>query len=760
MNEKTLKEGCDVLNTKVAAIMESYRKKSENDIPVADFFKALMGEDKFEYWKQLRVKRVKIDPDDEYGGLRWHYLELFDGSGRMLTQIDVSDDYYQSLRGREQEDFEDRETRRRKYGLWGPWPGWNLLWDEEKERRLAEDPMAPYVRVFSPTEYFLMAYIPITPPLGQKIPAEYSRKTAQVFTITDGLEKVPVPRGVNRQGAMVTKSRRSRFTTNMQAYQLNRMLGADEKFSCATVMDAEDKIPPVMERIADMYLETPKWLRSSITGVPVNKISEEKRSKIGEWSYNVSGSPAHFSVSVRPTVGTAKYDNRLSVVGGVPKKLEGQGIAMEFVDEFGLHADGEMLLERSSKILADGTNTLVGFLVVGGVTSDNREALETMRRISQNGAAYNVYPLFLGIHHFKYTDAETGWADEQRCLMEVREERKRLKEEGLRDRLRSSFLQDAIHPSDCFQVTGASAVDVAAIQTRIEEIRTQREMGDLVIQRGRFKENPQNYFRPEWQPDSNGPWYIAEHPDAASIGNPEHGPGEAYVAGSDNSNRMLTEQGAAEANAGGGKHSISVMLIGKTWANDIVAMYRFRHADPKEDYLQMLLGSLYYNCRNLPEYNKEGQADFIYTFNAPEWVKENYGPRPFRKWGFEVPVAFRSKSTYRAHWIGSDNSGPLKRSRYEKQVVPFIAKFLSCIPFEEVLSAVAEWDIDVQRNTPDEGMALLMQRVAAEWAQLKYKKPSVEKQEKSAYESEKAKRMVVQRFAHLRHYETQMRSLR
>jgi hypothetical protein len=761
MTIEALKGATEVIENKVLRIMERARVAKDKDIPVVDFFRELYGEKKFDYWRRLYVGRGRMDDGNPDSRLRWHYMELYDGDGRKIGTYDVSDEYFMALPEDRRLAYAERESRRRTYGLWVDWPGWRGLPKEEQEAMLAEDPMAPYVRVFSPTEYFLMLYFPITHPNRGTIPAEYSRKTGQVFTILDALEKVKTDRGLHRQGILVTKSRRARFTTNMQVFQLNRLVNNELKYACATVMDASDKLKDIMVRIGDMYTELPCWTRSYVTGFPMEKMAQSKRTKQGEWSYNPSGEPPTISISVKPVDGKSKYDNILCVTFGIPKKLEGKGIAMLFIDEYGLYDDGQMVYERGEKILADGTNTRVGFCVVGGVTSTNKSALETMRQMSENCEEYNLFHLFLGIHHFKYTDESTGWADEQRCVEEVRNERKSWQEKGLRDKLRSSFLQDAIHPNDCFQVTGMSQVDVWAIQTRIEEIRTGIERGELVIQRGRFRENMDDYYNPIWVPDqANGPWYISEHPDAASRGNPREGPNMVYVAGSDNANRNITEQGAAEINAGGGRHSLSCMVVGKVWGDDIVAMYRYRHADRRKDYLQMLLGSLYFNCKNLPEYNKEGQGDFIFDFKPPEGAKGFFMPGAFRKWGLEVPVAYRSKSSIRAHWIGADNSGPLKKQRYEQDLLPFIAEKLMCIPFEQLLIPISEWDIDNRRNTPDEGMALLMQRVAARWAQAKYKKPSEVAREQDEAKSERAWLMARRQFANWRRTETTLRQFR
>lgn len=735
-------------------IMRGYRNEGVTDVDARDFFKAVLGE-KYDFWAGLRVEWLQ---NEESLGVKLrtpHYLLLKDAAGNEVDEIDLRDETYEELEPEEQEALLEREKFRCRYGLWVQWPGFGELSPSEQEARLKQDPVADFVRVFSEAEYFLMTHMSLeSPGIGIQCPS-YNRKTSQLLAIWDALSSVKFYSEdgneivLPREGIMHPKSRSSRFTTTAFAFFLNKM-SQGPKYTWGYTIDDPGKNGKLLDRFDDQWMSLPKWRRLSIVqGGKHDKfeLSESHKGKAYEKRYVAKPNAAQFDLIMGEG-----YSNRGVFVGSIPKTLESMRLNAILHDEIGLCDTLSELFDRSGDTLKGEYAVIRGFRMLGGVTSKNKKVTDEIKKMFYRPALYNIFSLFVGIQHYSaYANASTGWTskeDEARVIEEVIAKRKALQEVGDLPKLQNNYMMEAISPRDCFNVSTASNINQARIQARIEEIQAAKATGKMVIQRGWFRENLDDYLNPIWMPDSrNGGWHIYEHPDKASLGDKMRGPSMAYTAGADNHTRDVTDQAAMEANAGGGKLSLSCMLVAKTWADDIVAMYRYRHGDPRKDYLQMFLGALYYNCKLLPEYNKEQQAAFIYYFETPTECKATFPKGFFRKWGMGVPLAYRSTNSPRKIWIGVDNSGLLKEQRYENYVIPFCDRKVQHLPFIEVLDAVSDWDITNKRGTPDEGMALLILLLAMDWATSGGRKKPPEQAAAETYGNVRQdERLVYQRF--------------
>lgn len=668
-------------------ILSEYRDEGVRNIPIKEYYKKRLGSG-YDDWASMGIYR---DGSDLYRGtIRWLGGEVY---------VDVSDSYYQALSHDEKRMFEQRERERRRHGFWVDTSEFLALPERDRVLLRSKDFLSGRVQLLTGSHYFMLFYAPveIMDVDGVRSMAYYNRKNAQLFENLDVLQLYPLKRGEARQGIITTKPRSCYFTTTIHTYMINNQI-SDDSFSCSTVIDNGRKVVTDTEKYNSVIESLPKWLTEQYAIRP--SIKEDNSSIV---------------VSKRMGDGVMLV-NRMDSTHPKPKQLEGSRYKLLRAEEMGLYEYNiRDVLTRAGDTLKGSAGVRVGLLVVGGVLAKGNRNLEVIKDMSRRPKQYGMFSWTMGVQHFRYADPVTGWADEDRCIDEELEFRDRLSKEDRLDELQSHIIQNGIYPDDFYYTVGSSYINIQSLMRHSKSLEQSIASGEVIIRQGRFIENEDDYLNPIWVPGTNQSrcgWYLVEHPDQNEIhrnGRPQ----PLYVSGSDNFQRSITESAAMAATQqqGGSKYSVQAIAVQKVMTKEIVAIYIHRDSDPNYDWLQSLLGCMYFNMLILPERNKEGQIDFIVNHSASD-RNRNYNKGYFTRYLMPTPQPFSSARSQVRNKYGADTTAS-KREMFLTYVVPYADQYPEKILFPQILQSLIEWDIDKKGNTPDLGMALMLCLIAS-----------------------------------------------
>jgi hypothetical protein len=670
-------------------LLRTYREEEVTDIPIDDWYKKRLGDEGYALWHRLRIKRNENE-----------LCLYFDSvNTKPILTFNVSDEYYNQLSPPDRKEFERIELIRRQFGIWIDLPSFKHLNKIEQSNRLKANKLAGKVQLLSGTDYFKLNYIKLENNATNAIePTFYIRKSAQFFDILEILERYNA-NGKDKEGILVFKPRGVKFTSDVNAFLINKLL-MPLRYPILSSIDSGKKTGDSMnEKLNVPMREIPKWLS--------NKFHPDKKTEASD--------NAILRLSSIDEDGKI-IESHYKIRNAKPNAFDSERASMVYLDEIGLYEyELTKTMSKARATLIDRNRNIIGLFIGGGTSDSNNKNMPTLKNMAFNPKPHKIFTYFVGVQDHRYLDIETGYSDSQRCIDEELENREALSKDATTDALITNCINNAITINDCFYVQGATQIDVVRINRQIINISAEIQRGELNIKRGwlhptykelrddkntKQKYTTNNILKPIFEPDKKGGWIIIEPPDQnLSVGKPE----KFYYAGADNFNKVLMMDEAAKVNEGNLKRSKLAMVVLKTHTKAPVAMYLYRHADPKEDYYQTLLGCLFYNCYMFPETNKENHADFF----SP--LGDNlFGHIPAGRFGnylYDTPARFRRR---RKGWQKGMDTGATKNELYQNHIVPYFDKYTEEIDIEQLLTACAGWDIENKKNTPDEGMALML----------------------------------------------------
>lgn len=627
-----------------------------------------------------------------------------------FERTDVSDKLYKSLSETQRDTFVKREKQRLRYGVWKKDPNWETLSEERKAEIKAKFPWAPWINLLSPYHYFLLNYCRLKTNDGGVVEPYYYRRDALFWEVHDALEnRTLTGSGLKSRGSLVVfKTRGSRFSSTLVAKGLrNLIVMANRGYQMGMAINTKEKIHQYATKVVETFNTLPEWVQ------PLNpKLQERIKPKMSQGAENARVEVSFWDYENDKL---APFANRLVVKGHKPGFWEDLRLAAFCADEAGIceYPIGD-LIDKASACMRNDRMEQVGLAVIGG-TSDAQNELNNpyLRELQKNPKRYNAFIFFAGAQHIAAV-TKHGWTDEDAVKEEVSNVAEQYRLSGdIASYIRYKSL-NPITVEDTLYVQGSTHIDVERVNKHLRSIQPRVNSPDaeepISIRRGIFTEalSEGMKFKPKFVPKVDGGWYIMEQPPDY---NKRERPDVHYIMGVDNVDLEISEDRAEAVNNGIGKMSRTSAVIMNVTENYPVAYYLYRHGDPREDYLQILLACLHYNCYALIERNKPKNIDFFkhYSFAS-------YPAGYFMRWCYPTPLVYggnwnRVRRGDLVHY--GLHTGPHKRMWYENFIVPYMHESTEKILMPGILETIAKWSIEDKRQ-PDLGMAFMIALMARE----------------------------------------------
>jgi hypothetical protein len=693
-------------------LLREYRDQQVCDIPIKDWFSKRCGCS--EAWEILESLRLIRD------GAAIHVC-ILDKESPILT-LDASDNHYNTLSHESRQAFNDLELQRRKYGVWINMPSFDRDNTEHIENR-TKNPFFGRVRLLSGSHYFGLIYLKLVDvKTSDLIYPIFNRKSAQLLDVLEILHDYPIGdvNSKNREGILVFKPRGVKFTSDVNSFLINK-LTFNNFYRVASMIDEDSKCAETLEEKVFAPMRTiPRWYGERL--VPEKEASQAGNAVL---RFSYSENPKHPRSKNQTTKMSNEWRESTSsytIKGPKPKKFESARANVVYSDEINKYEyEIARTLTNGRALLLDSERNVSG-LFIGGGTSDsfNKNAAD-IEKMGLNPKLHGLFTFFIGKQHHNGCNPETGWADEEKCIEEELETRKKLEEDGSEEFLIAHCMTEAISIEDCFFAAGETMLNKNAINLQIRKVNSSIEQGEIIIQRGWFHPTWQeierhinsvtketkiwtkaDLLKPYFVPDPNGGWRIVEHPDPNKLKFIGGKTGIDYFAGSDNLNKILSIEDAKKVVGGEKKMSLVSMYIMNVFSRAPAAFYLYRGADPKSDFLQTMLACIYWDCYNFIETNKEGQDDFFRENTIFNLIRPG---ELDNRCLFDTPQKYRTTNTGRQKGM---MTGTKKKELYVSHIIPYFEDFVNKIQLREVLEVFVQWDIENTKNTPDLGMAKLM----------------------------------------------------
>jgi hypothetical protein len=656
----------------------------EEGILTEDWFLSRMGPEAYEYW------------------LKQQFTE----------RPDMSDEMFSGLSKEHQAQLLEREMKRWDVGLWKRVPSFERLSEPAKAELRNKYPHPDWCQVLTGVQYMLLYYVRLDTNEGRGLLGPtYFRRDAMLFDQMACMQRYPLKPGEKRDMMTTFKSRASRYTTSQLAMALNNMY-IGEGFRHGLAVDLQKKLDDQTRPFEQMRESLPDWIRQDSTGDPELDKKHPLFRRRGE-----GGSRTYSFYKFDWKRGRRfGWENKFIISGHQTTDWEGLRLMRLDVDEAGIcQYNLQQLVLRAGACCASSASERAGLVTIGGVSNANNATNNPyLRNLAYNSPVYDTMVFFSGVQYSQYLDLKTGWTDWRRAVKEQEE-----RAEGIRHDPQELIQHLTNHPtklSHCFILTDSSRLDVDALRRwRMDELRERLSNPShpehYEIQRGWLLPGPGGGVRnPIFKPDPKGGWRIVQHPTREMFQNHRLGrPDTIFCMGGDNIQKEMSAAEVEDVNEGSNrkKHSRQAMVVNSLISGGPVAYYAHRSANPRDDFMQSLLATQYWNCFYLPETNMEMELAFFRDFgdmHMPNGMAWNYlrdTPKMLKVTGREVQTRV---SRQRKGIVTSSNKVDL----YDNFVVPYMMEEYKKILFPELVEVHEGWDIEQKRGTPDLGMAHMM----------------------------------------------------
>jgi hypothetical protein len=655
--------------------------------------------------KEYRKQGVAEIPTEDWFKARFNDPEVYDDwANRVIKPIEVSDTFYDALRPEQQEQFRRQQFIRFQYGLWVDIPQVKRMSDKEVKQARELNPYAYKYQLLSGSHYFIMNYLMVNHvkyDVGYG-PPDYFRRDALLLDMIDCCMYYPLAPYEHRLGMMVFKPRGTHFTTNANGVVIKNML-LPRQFNGIGSIDVDIKVPTSGDVYRMYYERLPSWIKERC-----------KKTK-------ATNSGGQFVFALDKDLGDGqKTSATYNIQNSVPKGFEMKRSNFLFSDEINLITyDISVFLEKARGVLLDGNRVQSGFFIGGGVSDNQNVNIEKFKSLTKHPESYNLCVLFNGLHHYGEPD-EKGWTNEKAILESDWSIREAKRQMGVETGDMSAYIthisQNPRGLNDCFYSVTADLLDSERINRHIDDVNSRMVTLDpdkrIKIDRGWLKIDKVirgEYIVPAFHPDTDngGGWYIFEHPPIEVYGPHLK---STYIAGSDNVDMYINADEAKRLNTFGKTRGLSKqsMVVINALTNKVAALYLYRHQDPREDYLQKLLGCMYYNCQVFSERNKPGEIN--YFLNESEYIHLGFRRGYFKRYQMKCPRQFVGVKRHGDEY-GLDTQSN-KSKFYMDYYVPYVKDNIENIMILPLLNDIAKWDIVNDKNSPDSCMALLICTIA------------------------------------------------